>query len=303
MVEVAGAANMTIGMVGLGKMGGHMAERLRAAGHKVEGYVRSAGTGRTVSSLSELVAVLPTPRVVWVMVPAGAATDDVIDQLGDLLSAGDIVVDGGNSHYLDDARHAEQLKARGISFVDAGTSGGVWGGQYGYALMVGGDEADITTLMPIFSALKPEGPHGFVHAGSVGAGHFAKMVHNGIEYGMMQAMGEGYAVLKASPLIKDQDAVAASWRSGSVVRSWLLDLLCNAVADDPGLASFLPQSAESGEAKWTVQAALGLGVPVPVIATSLYARQTSQGGGDDAMRVVSALRNQFGGHQAGHESG
>jgi len=289
---------MTIGMVGLGRMGGQMAQRLREAGHTVVGYDTSPDSGRTVSSLGELIGWLPAPRVVWVMVPAGGPTDSVVAELGNWLSPGDLVVDGGNTHYLDDAAHAEQLGVNGIHFVDVGTSGGVWGGRNGYALMVGGDAGDVAMIEPLLRALKPEGDDGLVHAGPVGAGHFAKMVHNGIEYGMMQAMGEGYAVLKAADIINDVDAVVASWRAGSVVRSWLLDLLVNATQESPGLDDYAATSAESGEARWTVAAALDLGVPVPVTATALYARQASCGGQDDTLRAVSALRHQFGGHAA-----
>ncbi|MCL2783717.1 MAG: decarboxylating 6-phosphogluconate dehydrogenase [Propionibacteriaceae bacterium] len=293
---------MTIGMIGLGKMGGQMAQRLRAAGHTVVGYDVAADSGRTVETLSEMVDALPVPRVVWVMVPAGAPTDAVIAQLGDLLDPGDLVIDGGNSHYKDAVPHAQLLATGGVHFVDVGTSGGVWGGRNGYALMVGGDATDVATIAPVLGALKPDGDDGLVHAGPVGAGHFAKMIHNGIEYGMMQAMGEGYALLKAANVIDDPDAVIASWRSGSVVRSWLLDLLANAVQDNPGLDDYAPQANESGEARWTVAAALDLGVPVPVTATALYARQASCGGQDDALRVVAALRNQFGGHAAARGS-
>jgi len=292
---------ITIGMIGLGRMGARMAARLRDHGIGVIGYDASPDSPRDVASLADLVAALPRPRIVWVMVPAGEATDGVITTLSGVLDPGDLVVDGGNSRYTVDQSHAALLGDHGIRFVDVGTSGGVWGGELGYALMAGGDAADIAALRPVFEALKPEGPDGFVHAGPVGAGHFAKMVHNGIEYGMMQALGEGYALLKASSLVSDPDAVVASWRSGSVVRGWLLDLLADATRETPGLTSYAPRADESGEARWTVAAALELGVPVPVIATSLYDRQASQGGEDDAVRVVSALRRQFGDHPTAFE--
>ena len=293
---------MVIGMVGLGKMGGQMAGRLRAAGIDVVGFDASPQSDRTVDSLAAMAAKLATPRIVWVMVPAGAATDQVIDQLGGLLEPGDHVIDGGNSRYTDASRHAAALAAKGIGFVDVGTSGGVWGGTNGYALMVGGDATEVAAVWPVLEALKPEGDDGLVHAGGVGAGHFAKMIHNGIEYGMMQALGEGYGLLRASPIIENPDAVVTSWRSGSVVRSWLLDLLARALDADAGLAGYVPSAAESGEAKWTVEAALDLGVPVPVTAAALYVRQASQGGQDDTVRVVAALRNQFGGHSAPRNS-
>ncbi|MDR1852730.1 MAG: decarboxylating 6-phosphogluconate dehydrogenase [Propionibacteriaceae bacterium] len=287
---------MSLGMVGLGKMGANMAERLKAGGHTVVGYDASSDASRDVESLEELVSALPSPKVVWLMVPAGEPTSATIAQLSGLLGEGDLVVDGGNSHYTEDQAHAAQLAEHGIHFMDVGTSGGVWGKDEGYALMAGGADADYELLLPALETLKPDGDSGLVHAGPVGAGHFAKMVHNGIEYGMMQALGEGYELLRSSDLVTDADRVLDSWRSGSVVRSWLLDLLVRAVKADPGLASFAPQAAESGEAKWMIEAALGLGVPVPVTSASLYARQVSTGGGADTMRAVAALRNQFGGH-------
>jgi 6-phosphogluconate dehydrogenase len=283
-------------MIGLGRMGGNMAARLRRAGIDVVGYDRSPASGRDVASLEELAAVLAPPRAVWVMVPAGEATASSIAALADLLEPGDLVVDGGNSPFSEDQRHAAALAERGIEFLDAGVSGGVWGLDEGYALMVGGSPEAFERLAPVWAALKPDGPDGLVHAGPVGAGHFTKMVHNGIEYGMMQALGEGYGLMQASDLVPDPDAVVRSWRSGTVIRSWLLDLLARACGDNPGLASLAPQAAESGEARWMVAAALELGVPLPATAAALYARQTSQGGDNAAMRAVAALRNQFGGH-------
>ncbi|MDR1513519.1 MAG: decarboxylating 6-phosphogluconate dehydrogenase [Propionibacteriaceae bacterium] len=290
------AAGATLGLIGLGRMGGNMAARLRDHGVQVLGFDRSPESPRDVDSLEALVAALPTPRAVWVMVPAGGPTDTVVETLADLLAPGDLVIDGGNTHFRDDQAHAERLARRGIGFMDVGTSGGVWGKDNGYALMAGGSPADFERVRPILEALKPDGPDGLVLAGPVGAGHFAKMVHNGIEYGMMQALGEGYELMRASNLVQDPDAVAASWRAGSVVRSWLLDLLVAAAGQDPGLASFAPVAHESGEARWMVEAGLDLSVPLPVTAASLYARQVSTGGGADTLRAVAALRNQFGGH-------
>jgi 6-phosphogluconate dehydrogenase len=287
---------MTLGMIGLGRMGGNMAARLRAAGHTVVGFDAAEDSGRDVGSLTELRDALAAPRVVWVMLPAGAPTDQTIDRLAELLSPGDLVIDGGNSPYRTDTMHAEVLARAGVDFLDVGTSGGVWGREAGYALMVGGSAGAVQRAMPLFNALKP--PHGgFVHAGGVGAGHCAKMVHNGVEYGMMQALGEGYDLLSAIDLIEQPDAVVASWREGSVVRSWLLDLLAAALEADPGLAGYASRAADSGEARWMIQSALDLGVPLPVTAASLYARQVSQRTDNPALRVVSALRAGFGGHK------
>ncbi|MDR0365729.1 MAG: decarboxylating 6-phosphogluconate dehydrogenase [Bifidobacteriaceae bacterium] len=292
---LAGQTNMTMGLVGLGKMGGNMAARLRDRGVGVVGFDVDPKSGRDVESLQELVASLAAPRVVWTMVPAGGPTAKLIEELQDLLEPGDLVIDGGNSPYRDDAGHAARLAEREIHFVDAGVSGGVWGRENGYALMVGGAAEDVDLAMPIFNALTPEGG-GFVHAGPVGAGHYTKMVHNGIEYGMMQALGEGYDMLGASRLVTDPDAVVASWREGTVVRSWLLDLLVEALEQNPGLAGYAAQANDSGEARWMIESALDLGVPLPVTAASLYARQTSKRPDNPAIRVVSALRAQFGGH-------
>jgi 6-phosphogluconate dehydrogenase len=286
---------MQIGLVGLGKMGGNMAERLRRGGHEVVGYDRDPAIS-DVGGLKELVERLQAPRVVWVMVPAGAATQQTVDELGKLLDEGDIVVDGGNSHYVDDQKHAAELAGRGIGFVDCGVSGGVWGLQNGYALMCGGDKAHVEHVMPIFETLKPEGPDGFVHAGDVGAGHFAKMVHNGIEYGMMQAFAEGWELLEASDVVKDVRGSFSSWRTGTVIRSWLLDLLVRALDEDPELKELRGYAQDSGEGRWTVQAAVDHAVPLPVITAALYARFASRQDDSPAMKVVAALRNQFGGH-------
>src|SRR4051795_9051382 len=223
----------TLGMIGLGRMGGNMAERLRRGGHTVIGYDRAPDSARDVDSLEALTAKLPTPRVVRVMVPAGPPTYETIEALGNVLEAGDIVVDGGNSRYTDDIRHAEDLAAKGIGFVDCGVSGGVWGLTEGYALMCGGEPEHVGVVQPFFDTLKPEGESGFVHAGEVGAGHFAKMVHNGIEYGLMQAYAEGWELMMATDVVTDVPAVVASWQKGTVIRSWLLDLMVNALDKDP----------------------------------------------------------------------
>ncbi len=292
----------TLGMIGLGRMGGNMAERLRQGGHTVVGYDRAAGA-RDVDSLEALVAALPTPRVVWVMVPAGQPTYDTVDTLAGLLESGDVLVDGGNSRYTDDQRHARDLEPKGIGFVDCGTSGGVWGLTEGYALMVGGTPGDVGKVQPFFDVLKPEGDSGFVHAGPVGAGHFAKMVHNGIEYGMMQAFAEGWELLMATDTVTDVPAVIASWQKGSVVRSWLLDLMVNALREDPDLHKLRGFAQDSGEGRWTVQAAVDHAVPLPVITASLFARFASRQDDSPAMKVVAALRNQFGGHPVTSSAG
>jgi 6-phosphogluconate dehydrogenase len=286
---------MQIGMIGLGKMGGNMAERLRRAGHDVVGYDHHPEK-RDVETLAELRDRLSAPRAVWVMVPAGGPTQQTIDELKALLEAGDLIIDGGNSHYVDDQEHAKMLAETGIHFVDAGVSGGVWGLQNGYGLMVGGDDEDVHRLMPVFEALKPEGEFGFVHAGKVGAGHFAKMVHNGIEYGIMQAYAEGYELLAATDLVTDVAGAFCSWRGGTVIRSWLLDLLCKALTEDPGLEKIRGVAQDSGEGRWTVQAAIDHAVPMPVISAALFARFASRQDDSPAMKVVAALRNQFGGH-------
>jgi len=286
---------MQIGMIGLGRMGGNMAERLRRAGHEVVGYARSP-QNRDVASLTELVSRLSAPRTVWIMIPAGPPTRQTISELKGLLEPGDLVIDGGNSHYTEDQAHAKMLGEAGIHFVDVGVSGGVWGLQNGYGLMVGGDDADVNRVMPIFQALKPEGDYGFVHAGKVGAGHFAKMVHNGIEYGIMQAYAEGYELLAATDMVTDVAGAFCSWRQGTVIRSWLLDLLCKALNEDPGLEHIRGVAQDSGEGRWTVQAAIDHAVPMPVISSALFARFTSRQDDSPAMKVVAALRNQFGGH-------
>jgi len=285
---------MQLGLVGLGKMGGNMRERLRAAGHEVVGFDRNPDL-TDARSLPDFVDKLATPRSVWTMVPA-EVTDATIDELSGLLSEGDIIIDGGNSRFSDDAPRAERLAARGIGYIDVGVSGGVWGRENGYALMVGGSAEDIKRLMPIFDVLKPQGEFGFVHAGPVGAGHYAKMVHNGIEYGLMHAYAEGYELLTRSEVVTDVPGVIKSWREGTVVRSWLLDLLDLALEEDPQLANLRGYVEDTGEGRWTVEEAIRLGVPMNVIAASLFARFTSREEDSPATKAVAALRNQFGGH-------
>jgi 6-phosphogluconate dehydrogenase len=286
-----------MGLVGLGKMGGNMRQRLRNAGIEVTGYDRNPEVS-DAGSLEEMVKALPTPRLVWVMVPAGGPTDATIEELAGLLDADDLIVDGGNSKFTDDARHAEELGAKGIHFVDCGVSGGVWGLENGYGLMCGGDDADVERAMPVFDALRPEGPReeGFVHAGSHGAGHYAKMVHNGIEYGLMQAYAEGYELLLAKDIIHDVHGCFQAWTRGTVVRSWLLDLLVKAMEPDQKLSAIKGYAADSGEGRWTVEEAINNAVPMPVISAALFARFASRQDDSPAMKAVAALRNQFGGH-------
>ncbi|MGW0610931.1 phosphogluconate dehydrogenase (NAD(+)-dependent, decarboxylating) [Streptomyces sp. NPDC002788] len=286
---------MQIGLVGLGKMGGNMRERLRNAGHTVVGYDTDPEKS-DVASLADLVNQLEAPRTVWVMVPAGDPTQHVIDRLADLLKPYDTVVDGGNSRWTDDEKHAEELSKRGIGFVDAGVSGGVWGLKNGYALMVGGEKEYVDRLRPIFEALKPEGPYGFVHAGRVGAGHFAKMVHNGIEYAMMQAYAEGWELLEAVDSVDNVREVFRSWQDGTVIRSWLLDLAVNALDEDEHLETLRGYAQDSGEGRWTVEAAIDNSVPLPAITASLYSRFASRQDDSPQMKMIAALRNQFGGH-------
>ncbi|MDP8927544.1 MAG: decarboxylating 6-phosphogluconate dehydrogenase [Actinomycetota bacterium] len=287
---------MKIGMVGLGRMGGNMATRLRRHGHHVVGYDRSSGK-RDVDSLPALVEQLERVprRTVWIMVPAGDPTDATIEELGSLLEGRDLVVDGGNSNFRDSLRHAAQLAEHGIDFVDAGVSGGVWGLEEGYCIMAGGSEDDIAHLQPVLDDLVIDG--GFAHVGPVGAGHFTKMVHNGVEYGLMQAYAEGYEMLRAGELDVDVPAAVKVWRHGSVVRSWLLDLLSDALRADPELESVKGWAEDSGEGRWTVQEAVNLAVPAPAIASALFARFASRQEDSPAMRVIAILRRQFGGHE------
>jgi 6-phosphogluconate dehydrogenase len=288
---------MELGLVGLGKMGGNMRQRIRDAGHTVIGFDHNPDLS-DAKDLADLVSKLNAsdqPRVVWVMVPV-QAIDPVITELADLLSPGDIVIDGGNSRWTDDTRRAAQLAEKQIRFIDCGVSGGVWGLENGYALMCGGDPETVRTVMPIFEALKPEGEFGFVHAGKVGAGHFTKMVHNGIEYAMMQAYAEGFELLEASEIVENVPEAFASWREGTVIRSWLLDLMVNALKDDSHLEKLRGYADDSGEGRWTVEAAIDLAVPVPAIAASLFARFSSRQEDSPAMKAIAAMRNQFGGH-------
>ncbi|MEU5944241.1 phosphogluconate dehydrogenase (NAD(+)-dependent, decarboxylating) [Micromonospora sp. NPDC047465] len=285
---------MQLGLVGLGRMGGNMRERLRAAGHEVVGFDHNAELS-DVATLAELAEKLESPRAVWVMVPAGV-TDATIDELAGVLGEGDIIIDGGNSRFSDDAPRAERLNEQGIGYLDVGVSGGVWGRQNGYALMVGGAREHVERLMPIFESLKPAGEFGFVHAGPVGAGHYAKMVHNGIEYGLMHAYAEGYELLAKSELVTNVPGVFKSWREGTVVRSWLLDLLDRALDEDPELAELSGYTEDTGEGRWTVDEAVRLAVPLNVITASLFARFASRQDDSPAMKAVAALRQQFGGH-------
>lgn len=288
---------MQLGLVGLGKMGFNMRERLRGGGHEVVGYDPRPEVS-DVPTLAALAGALDAPRVVWVMVPSGQVTHDTIASLADELGEGDLVIDGGNSRYTEDAPHAKLLSDKGIAFIDAGVSGGIWGLNEGYGLMVGGSAADVERAMPIFDTLRPPGPRedGFVHAGPVGAGHFAKMVHNGVEYALMTAYAEGYEMLAAEELIKDPQAVYQAWTNGTVVRSWLQTLLAKALKEDPGFEKISGYTEDSGEGRWTVEEAIRLRVPVPGIAASLFARFLSRQDDSPTMKAVSALRNQFGGH-------
>jgi 6-phosphogluconate dehydrogenase len=286
---------MQLGLIGLGRMGGNMRERLRAAGHEVVGFDQNLEVS-DAASLAELAEKLAAPRVVWTMVPSGKITEDTINQLAEVLEAGDIIIDGGNSKFTDDAPRAERLKVKGIHYLDVGVSGGVWGIKNGYALMVGGEADKVEHCKPIFEALKPAGEFGFAHAGTHGAGHYAKMVHNGIEYGLMHAYAEGYEILKASEYIHDVPAVIKSWREGSVVKSWLLDLLDRALDEDPELEALKGYADDTGEGRWTVDEAVRLAVPAHVIAASLFARFQSRQDDSPAMKAVAALRQQFGGH-------
>jgi 6-phosphogluconate dehydrogenase len=286
---------MKISIIGLGKMGANMAERLRGADHEVIGFDRDPDRAE-VGSLSEAVGALDDEprRVVWVMVPAGEPTDATIRALGELLEHGDLVVDGGNSNFRDSQRHAELMGEQGVGFVDAGVSGGVWGLEEGYCIMAGGRDEDVEYLRPIFDALVTE--QGFAHVGPVSTGHFVKMVHNGVEYALMQAYAEGFELLSSVDLDIDVPASLEVWRHGSVVRSWLLDLLADGLARDPGLASVEGYAEDSGEGRWTVEEAIANAVPVPAISAALYARFASRQQDSPAMRAIATLRNQFGGH-------
>ncbi|TWP52837.1 decarboxylating 6-phosphogluconate dehydrogenase [Lentzea tibetensis] len=288
---------MQLGLVGLGKMGFNMRERVRRAGHEVIGYDRNPEVTDS-ESLADMVSKLESPRTVWVMVPAGEITRQTVQELSELLSPGDVVVDGGNSKFTDDRVHADLLAQKQIGYLDCGVSGGVWGLDNGYALMVGGSKELVERTMPIFDALRPEGPReeGFAHAGDVGAGHYSKMVHNGIEYGLMQAYAEGFELMDKSEVVLDVPAVIKAWQRGTVVRSWLLDLLVRALESDPELDDLRGYVEDSGEGRWTVEEGINNAVPLPVISAALFARFASRQEDSPAMRTVAALRNQFGGH-------
>ncbi|MEV0066146.1 MULTISPECIES: phosphogluconate dehydrogenase (NAD(+)-dependent, decarboxylating) [unclassified Amycolatopsis] len=286
-----------LGLVGLGKMGFNMRERLRAAGHEVVGYDRNPAVADS-ESLADLVSKLDAPRIVWIMVPAGEPTRQTVVELSQSLSEGDLVIDGGNSKFTDDKLNADLLAAKGIGYLDCGVSGGVWGKVNGYGLMVGGAGSDVARAMPIFDTLRPEGPReeGFSHAGEVGAGHYAKMIHNGIEYGIMQAYAEGFELLEAAHVVKNVPEVIKGWQRGTVVRSWLLDLLVRALEEDPELDDLEGYVEDSGEGRWTLEEAVNNAVPAPVLSAALFARFSSRQKDSAAMRAVAALRNQFGGH-------
>lgn len=296
---------MELGMIGLGRMGGNMAQRLVSGGHRVVTYDRDTEAvaasqgfgGEGASSLEDVVSKLTAPRALWVMVPAGQPTEDTIDDLAKLLSPGDAILDGGNANYKDSMRRGVKLAAQGIDFIDVGTSGGIWGLTEGYSLMVGGDEAAVTRLEPIFHTLAPAPDKGYSRVGPSGAGHFTKMVHNGVEYGLMQAYAEGFELLAAKEEFGfDLPAIAQTWRHGSVVRSWLLDLAAEALKEDPKLESLDSYVDDSGEGRWTVEESVELAVPIPVITLSLQARFRSRQDQPFGGRLLAALRNQFGGH-------
>ena len=296
---------MELAMIGLGKMGMNMATRLVRAGHRVIGFARTDATvqeaiangAEGAHSLEEAVGKLKVPRVVWLMVPAGKVTDDTIESLTSLLEKGDVVIDGGNSNYKDSVQHAAMLEPQGIEFVDCGTSGGIWGLTEGYSLMIGGKPEVVETLRPIFETLAPGADKGWGHVGPHGAGHYVKMVHNGIEYGMMQAFAEGFSILRAKEEFGlDLAQVSHIWQHGSVVRSWLLDLAANALDEDTALTDIKPWVADSGEGRWTVFESIDLDVPAPVITLALQMRFASRDEENYTARMLAALRNQFGGH-------
>jgi 6-phosphogluconate dehydrogenase len=295
---------MQLAMIGLGKMGGNMTERLMRNGHTVVAYDRDPATvakyqglgAAPAKDLADVVKQLSSPRIVWIMVPAGKPTDDTIDALAGMLSSGDIVIDGGNSNFKDSIARSERLKAKGMHFIDSGTSGGIWGLANGYCLMVGGDDGAVKTCEPIFLALAQEG--GYAHVGPSGAGHYVKMVHNGIEYALMQGYGEGYEILASSKTFPalDLKQIASLWQHGSVVRSWLNELAVDAFTKDPKLEKLKGYVADSGEGRWTVQEAIDIDVPAPVITLSLLMRLRSRQEDSFGAKVLAALRNEFGGH-------
>jgi 6-phosphogluconate dehydrogenase len=296
---------MELGMVGLGRMGANMVQRLLRGGHRITGFdpnaearkaIEAAG-GNTAASLQELVTALPSPRAIWLMVPAGKITDDTLDTLLPLLGSGDTVIDGGNSNYKDTLRRAGVYAAKNVNYVDCGTSGGIWGLKEGYSMMIGGDERAVDALKPIFETLAPAKDAGWGRVGPVGAGHFTKMVHNGIEYGLMQAYAEGFSILEhKQEFALDLHQIGEIWRQGSVVRSWLLDLLSDALGKNPKMDGIAPYVADSGEGRWTLAEAVDLDVPAPVIALSLIARLRSRDTESFADKLLAAMRNEFGGH-------
>ncbi len=298
---------MRLGMIGLGKMGGNMAQRLLKGGMQVVGYNADATITRELAeqhgleaaaTAEDLVARLESPRIVWLMLPAGDVTESVISQLADLLDEGDTLIDGANSYYRDSIRRGRMLTDKGIRFLDVGVSGGVWGLENGYGLMVGGDANAVARVQPLFETLAPHPDQGYIHAGPSGSGHYVKMIHNGIEYGMMQAYAEGFALLKArEDFDLDLAAIAESWRHGSVIRSWLLDLSADVLANDTTLESVEPFVADSGEGRWTALEGIELGIPTPVMSLALMARFASQGQQDYAARLLAMMRQQFGGHE------
>jgi 6-phosphogluconate dehydrogenase len=301
---------MELGMIGLGRMGANMAQRLVRGGHRVVGFdsseasrARAAQSGiEPVDSLQATIAALPAPRVLWLMVPAGDPVDSTIEHLLPLLAAGDTVIDGGNSFYKDTLRRAKRLAEQQIHYVDCGTSGGIWGLQEGYSLMIGGDEQAVQRLQPIFATLAPTSDLGWGRVGPVGSGHFTKMIHNGIEYGMMQAYAEGFSILQhKQEFALDLAQVAQIWRHGSVVRSWLLDLTADALGKNPTMQGIAPFVADSGEGRWTLSEAIELGVSTPVIAQSLLERLRSRDKDSFADKLLAAMRNQFGGHEVKKE--
>jgi 6-phosphogluconate dehydrogenase len=308
---------MEIGMICLGRMGLRLSQRLIRGGHRVVGYdpnpaarravaeaaeAGAGGSAKAVASLDKLAALLKTPRVIWLMVPAGEVTDQTLEALRPQLARGDTLIDGGNSNYQESIRRAAAFDTAGIGYVDCGTSGGVWGAENGFSLMLGGEEKTIAALAPIFSTLAPAKDKGWGRVGPSGAGHFVKMIHNGVEYGLMQAYAEGFAILAAKTAFGlDLQAVADIWRHGSVVRSWLLDLTADALAKNPTLAGVAPFVADSGEGRWTVAEAIALDVPAPVITEALIARLRSRADNSFADRLLAVMRAEFGGHAVKHE--
>jgi 6-phosphogluconate dehydrogenase len=297
---------MQLAIIGLGKMGANMARRLCRRGIEVIGYNRSNAIVEELakedgmipaSSLDDVIDKLPIPRLVWLMLPAGDVTESYINQLVGKLDKGDIVIDGGNANYQDSVRRGELLAKQGIGFIDAGTSGGVWGLENGYCLMVGGNNTDVEKLAPALKCLAPSAEHGWAHVGPVGAGHFSKMIHNGIEYGMMQAFAEGFALLKGKKEFDyDLAQIAELWRHGSVVRSWLLDLMADFLNEDQALENIAPFVADSGEGRWTADESIAQGVPAPVLALAVHMRFASQGKADYGNKLLAMMRNAFGGH-------